>query len=79
MLAQALREVNIVADSTVMPASIDEARVQTSWYLHDIVAQRAEELMRERRPTVAVLQETARRLDAIQYMLRRLVLHGRRK
>lgn len=72
MLAQALRELDLIADSTVMAPPPDEDRVQTSRYLSDIVAERAEELMRERRHTVAVLQETARRLDAIEYMLRRL-------
>lgn len=72
MLAQALKELNVVADSTVMSAPTDEDRVQTSCYLADIVSQRAEELMRERAYTVAVLTETARRLDAIDYMLRRL-------
>jgi len=72
MLAQALRELDLIADSTVMALPPDEDRVQTSRYLSDIVAERAEELMRERRHTVAVLQETARRLDAIEYMLRRL-------
>lgn len=72
MLAQALRELDLIADSTVMAPPLDEERVQTSRYPSDIVAERAEELMRERRHTVAVLQETARRLDAVEYMLRRL-------
>lgn len=72
MLVQVLRELNLVADSTVMAPPLDEDRVQTSRYFADIVAQRAEELANERAYTVAVLQETARRLEAIEYMLKQL-------
>lgn len=72
ILAQALRELNVMADSTVMAAPTDEPRVQTSWYLNDIVFHRAEELIKQQRYTAAALRETARRLEAIEYMLRRL-------
>jgi len=78
MLATALRELDLLADSTVMPSPPDQDRVQTSRYLSDIVAERAERLMDERRYTVAVLYETARRLDAIEWMLRRLDADVRR-
>ena len=72
MLARALENLNLVADSTVLSPPPNEARVQTSRYLADIVAKRAAELLEERRYTVAVLQETARRLEAIEYMLKQL-------
>jgi len=79
MLARALENLNLVADSTVLSPPPNEARVQTSRYLADIVAKRAAELLEERRYTVAVLQETARRLDAIEYMVRRLKVDAPRK
>lgn len=79
MLAEALKELELVADSTVLAPPLNEERVQTSRYFADIVARRAEALWEERRYTIAVLQETARRLDAIEYMVRRLRADAPRK
>jgi|SRR5690625_2470333 len=72
LLANSLKELNVIADSTVVTMPPDEDRVQSSGYLSDIVASRAGELATMRTYTIAVLTETARRLDAIDYMLQRL-------
>lgn len=72
LLAEYLKELDVIADSTVVTMPADEDRVQSSNYLSDIVATRAGELAAMKEYTVAVLLETARRLDAIDYMLRRL-------